>query len=40
MTAGFVSRVKWLAARKARLAREKQLTRDRDALAQERRQFP
>ena len=35
-----VSRDEWLAARKKLLAKEKQLTRERDALAAERRQLP
>jgi predicted dithiol-disulfide oxidoreductase (DUF899 family) len=35
-----VSRDKWLAARKNLLAKEKRLTRERDALAAERRQLP
>src|SRR5260370_36635278 len=35
-----VSRVEWLAARKRLLAKEKRLTRERDALAAERRQLP
>src|SRR6202047_1668551 len=35
-----VSRDEWLAARKKLLAKEKQLTRERDALAVERRQLP
>jgi len=35
-----VSRDVWLAARKKLLAREKQLTRERDAIAAERRQLP
>jgi predicted dithiol-disulfide oxidoreductase (DUF899 family) len=35
-----VSRDEWLAARKKLLAREKQLTRERDAIAAERRQLP
>src|ERR1700687_5472865 len=35
-----VSRDEWLAARKELLAKEKQLTRDRDAIAAERRQLP
>jgi predicted dithiol-disulfide oxidoreductase (DUF899 family) len=35
-----VSREEWLAARKKLLAKEKQLTRQRDALAAERRQLP
>ena len=35
-----VSREEWLAARKKLLAREKQLTHDRDAVAAERRQLP
>jgi predicted dithiol-disulfide oxidoreductase (DUF899 family) len=35
-----VSRDEWLAARKNLLAKEKQLTRERDALAAERRQLP
>jgi len=35
-----VSREEWLAARKILLAKEKQLTRERDAIAAERRQLP
>ena len=35
-----VSRDEWLAARKKLLAKEKRLTRERDALAAERRQLP
>jgi predicted dithiol-disulfide oxidoreductase (DUF899 family) len=35
-----VSRDEWLAARKMLLAKEKQLTRKRDAIAAERRQLP
>ena len=35
-----VSRDEWLAARKKLLAREKQLTHERDAIAAERRQLP
>ena len=35
-----VSREQWLAARKRLLAKEKQLTRERDAVAAERRQLP
>src|SRR6202041_4087342 len=35
-----VSREEWLAARKKLLVKEKQLTRERDALAAERRQLP
>jgi predicted dithiol-disulfide oxidoreductase (DUF899 family) len=35
-----VSRAEWLAARKILLAKEKQLTRDRDAVAAERRNLP
>ena len=35
-----VSRDEWLAARKAHLAREKELTRQRDRLSAERRQLP
>ena len=35
-----VTRDKWIAARKELLAKEKSLTRQRDALAQERLQFP
>ena len=35
-----VSRDEWLGARKKLLAREKSLTRERDALAAERRQLP
>jgi predicted dithiol-disulfide oxidoreductase (DUF899 family) len=35
-----VSREEWLAARKKLLAKEKQLTRERDAIAAERRQLP
>src|SRR6266542_3037252 len=35
-----VSREEWLAARKKLLAKEKQLTRERDAVAAERRQLP
>lgn len=35
-----VSRAEWLAARKNLLAREKQLTHERDAIAAERRQLP
>src|SRR5436309_10176492 len=35
-----VSREEWLEARKKLLAREKQLTRERDAIAAERRQLP
>src|ERR1700722_3861904 len=35
-----VSREEWFAARKKLLAKEKQLTRERDALAAERRQLP
>ncbi|HWO36852.1 MAG TPA: DUF899 family protein [Candidatus Acidoferrum sp.] len=35
-----VSREEWLAARKKLLAKEKQFTRDRDALAAERRELP
>jgi len=35
-----VSRDEWLAARKKLLAKEKQLTRERDAIAAERRQLP
>src|SRR5580704_639482 len=35
-----VSREEWLTARKKLLAKEKQLTRERDALAAERRQLP
>jgi hypothetical protein len=35
-----VSRDEWLAARKKLLAKEKRLTRERDALAVERRQLP
>jgi predicted dithiol-disulfide oxidoreductase (DUF899 family) len=35
-----VSREEWLAARKNLLAKEKQLTHERDALAEERRQLP
>src|SRR5215216_7320003 len=35
-----VSREEWLAARKKLLAREKELTRQRDALAAERRRLP
>src|SRR5260370_32738896 len=35
-----VSRDEWLAARKQLLAKEKQLTRERDAIAAERRQLP
>src|SRR6202044_915032 len=35
-----VSRDEWLAARKKLLVKEKQLTRERDALAAERRQLP
>jgi predicted dithiol-disulfide oxidoreductase (DUF899 family) len=35
-----VSREEWLAARRKLLAREKQLTRERDAVAAERRQLP
>ena len=35
-----VSRDEWLAARKKLLAKEKQLTRQRDAVAAERRQLP
>lgn len=35
-----VSREEWLAARKKLLAREKQLTHERDAIAEERRQLP
>jgi predicted dithiol-disulfide oxidoreductase (DUF899 family) len=35
-----VSRDEWLAARKMLLAKEKQLTRERDAIAAERRQLP
>src|SRR5258708_13102483 len=35
-----VSRDEWLAARKKLLAKERQLTRERDAIAAERRQLP
>ena len=35
-----VSREQWIEARKAHLAREKQLTRERDELARQRRQLP
>ena len=35
-----VAREEWLAARKKLLAKEKQLTRDRDAVAAERRELP
>src|SRR5580704_11569622 len=35
-----VTRDKWIAARKELLAKEKSLTRQRDALAEERLQFP
>ena len=35
-----VSREEWLVARKKLLAKEKQLTRQRDAIAAERRQLP
>ena len=35
-----VSRDEWLAARKKLLAKEKQFTRERDAIAAERRQLP
>src|SRR5207248_4689534 len=35
-----VSREEWLVARKKLLAKEKQLTRERDAIAAERRQLP
>jgi predicted dithiol-disulfide oxidoreductase (DUF899 family) len=35
-----VSRAEWMAARKKLLAKEKQLTRERDAIAAERRQLP
>src|SRR5207247_11109125 len=35
-----VSRDEWLAARKRLLAKEKQFTRERDAIAAERRQLP
>ena len=35
-----VSRDEWLAARKKLLVKEKRLTRERDALAAERRQLP
>src|SRR6202451_4039617 len=35
-----VSREEWLAARKILLAKEKQLTRERDAIAAERRELP
>jgi len=35
-----VSREEWLAARKELLAKEKQLTRERDAIATQRRQLP
>jgi len=35
-----VSREEWLTGRKKLLAKEKQLTRQRDALAAERRQLP
>jgi predicted dithiol-disulfide oxidoreductase (DUF899 family) len=35
-----VSRQEWLAARKELLAKEKRLTRERDAVAAERRQLP
>ena len=37
---GIVSRVEWLAARKALLAKEKEFTRQRDRLNAERRQLP
>ncbi|MEY2605110.1 MAG: hypothetical protein QOH31_2923 [Verrucomicrobiota bacterium] len=35
-----VSRDEWLAARKQLLAKEKQLTRQRDAVSDERRELP